>query len=151
MNQMTLEFAPRDPDWEARARANFEAQGMMQTFGAEILSTAPGMIELTAPIGRGATQQHGFAHAGLTFALGDTAAGFAAQSLMAEGDGVLTVEMKINLLAPGRGDRLRAVGRVERAGKRITIVRADVYASEDGRETHVATMLGTTMAMSGMG
>ncbi len=144
-------FVIRDPDWEARARAAFAAQGLMRTAGAEILSAAPGMVELAAPILPGMTQHHGFAHAGLTFALGDTAAGFAAQSLMAPGDGVLTVEMKINLLAPGRGDRLRAVGRVERAGRSITVVRAEVFAEADGAATPAAILQGTMMTMRAMG
>ncbi len=87
-------ISPRDPDWESRVRENFGAQGMMSAHGARILSACPGRIELTAPIAPEVTQQHGFAHAGLTFALGDTAAGFAAQSLMGPDDGVLTVEMK---------------------------------------------------------
>jgi acyl-coenzyme A thioesterase PaaI-like protein len=82
--------------------------------------------------------------------LGDTAAGLAAQTLMGPDDGVMTVEMKINLMAPGDGDRLRAVGRVERAGRRLTVVRADVFADADGRDpVQVATLLGTMMTMTG--
>jgi uncharacterized protein (TIGR00369 family) len=140
---------PRDPDWEARCRANFAAQGMMTTLGASILSARPGEFIVACPIIAAISQQHGYAHAGAAWTLADTSAGFAAQSLMGAGEGVLTVEMKINLLAPAQGDRLIATGRVERAGRRLTIVRADVSAEADGVLTPVATALGTMMTMTG--
>jgi uncharacterized protein (TIGR00369 family) len=96
-------------------------------------------VEITAPILPGSQQQHGYAHAGLIFALGDSAAGYAALTLMEEGCEVLTAEMKINLLAPGRKGPLRAVGHVEKSGARLVIVRADVF---DG-DVKVALMQGT--------
>ncbi|MGG7566722.1 PaaI family thioesterase [Rhodovulum sp. DZ06] len=149
---MSTDFTPRTPDWRARIEAAFAAQGMMQTLGARMDAASPGEVTLSAPITPATAQHHGVAHAALSFALGDNAAGFAAQSLMEAGDGVMTVEMKINLMAPGAGDRLRAVGRVERAGRRLTVVRADVWAEAEGRApVHVATLLGTMMCMDGMG
>lgn len=141
---------PRFDGWEARIRRNFAAQGMMRTLGAEIVALRPGEVVLACPIAEAITQQHGFAHAGAAWTLADTAAGFAAQSLMGEADGVLTVEMKINLLAPARGDRLVATGRVERAGRRLTVVRSDVSVEGPDGARAVATALGTMMTMEGM-
>ena len=147
---MTQTHIPRAADWRTRIDAAFAAQGMMRTMRAALTDAAPGMVEIAAPIRTETGQHHGFAHAGLTFTLGDTAAGLAAQTLMGPEDGVMTVEMKINLMAPGDGDRLRAVGRVERAGRRLTVVRADVFADADGRDpVQVATLLGTMMTMTG--
>lgn len=143
-------MTPRDPDYETAVRRIFAGQGLMATFGAELLRIAPGAAEIAAPIRPEVCQQHGYAHAAVAWSLGDTAAGCAAQSLLAPGDGVLTVEMKINLLAPARGDRLVARGRVERAGRSLTVVGAEVVVQEGGRETVVALMLGTMMRMEGM-
>jgi uncharacterized protein (TIGR00369 family) len=105
-------------------------------------------VRIEAPILPGSRQQHGYAHAGLTFAIGDSAAGYAALSVMPEGFEVLTTEMKINLLAPARGERLIARGRVIKAGRRLVIVQADVHALDEGRETHVALLTGTMMPLA---
>lgn len=105
---------------------------------------APGHCTLRAPIRPEVSQQHGFAHAGLAFALGDSAAGYVALGLMATQDEVLTVEMKMALLAPARGAALIAEGRVLRAGRRLLTVAAEVHAeAEDAALVHVATLLGT--------
>ena len=98
-----------------------------------------------APIRDLARQQHGFGHAGLTFALGDTAAGYAALTLMPPGAEVLTVEMKINLIAPAAGERLIATGRVVRAGRRLTVVTAEVEAEAGGRRRTIALLQGTML------
>ena len=144
------EFTPRAAAWRARIEAAFAAQGMMRTLDASLDLAEPGRVRISAPNGPATAQHHGQAHAGLAFTLGDNAAGFAAQSLVAEDEGVVTVEMKINLLAPGIGPRLTAEGRVERAGRRLTVVRADVWGADaEGRPLHVATMLGTILAMQG--
>lgn len=123
----------------SRVSDSFDSQTMMQTFGAKLTSVEHGRVEITAPILAGSKQQHGFAHAALTFALGDSAAGYAALSIMAPEYEVLTSEMKINLLAPGRIGPLRAVGTVEKSGKRLVIVRADIF---DGDEK-IAILQGT--------
>ncbi len=141
-------FEPRNPDFDARVRTSFARQNFMDLLGARILSVAPGAVEIELPIRRELEQQHGFAHAGVAWSIADSAAGYASQSLMAPSEGVLTVEFKINLLAPAKGDRLIARGRVERAGRRLTVARADVYAVAGGKETHVATAMGTFMTMS---
>lgn len=129
---------------EARVRASFARQGMMATLGAEIVSVEPGQVRIAAPIRPETGQQHGFAHAGLGWTIGDSAAGYSALSLLPEGWEVLTAEMKTNLLAPAAGVRLVAEGRVVRAGKRLMVVAAEVRAeAAGGGLRHVATMLGT--------
>jgi uncharacterized protein (TIGR00369 family) len=143
-------FEPRDPDFAARIRRSFGRQHFMTLIGARLISVAPGTVELELPLRPELEQQHGYAHAGATWSIADSAAGYASQTLMAPGEGVLTVESKINLMAPARGARLIARGRVERAGRRITVSRADVYGIEGDAETHVATALGTFMAMPGL-
>lgn len=128
---------------EHRIRASFAQQSLMRSFGASVAEVAPGRVVLEAPISPGALQQHGAGHAGLTFALADTAAGYAALTLMPEGREVMTVEAKINLMAPCLGDRLVARGEVAKAGRRLTVCRAEVLAIRDGRETCIALMQAT--------
>lgn len=128
---------------EARIRTSFARQSLMATLGAEVLSVADGAVTLAAPLTAGVRQQHGAGHAGLTFALADTAAGYAALTLMPEGREVMTVEAKINLLAPALGERLVARGRVLRAGRRLVVVTAEVAAVACGRETVIAVLQGT--------
>lgn len=130
-----------------RIRDSFAKQAMMQTLGAGIAGIGDGCITLTAPILPGARQQHGVGHAALTFALGDTAAGYAALTQMPEGAEVMTAEMKINLLAPAAGDRLVAEGRVVRAGRRLSVVTADVWAETDGQRKHIAILQDTMVAV----
>lgn len=122
-----------------RIYKSFERQTMMKTLGASISKVKKGLVEITAPILESSKQQHGFSHAGMIFSIGDSAAGYAALSVMENDFEVLTVEMKINLLAPGRHGPLRAIGTVEKSGRRLVIVRADVF---DG-ESKVALMQGT--------
>lgn len=125
---------------EARIRDSFARQTMMATLGATVEDVAPGRVVIAAPIAAHLLQQHGAGHAGLAFALGDTAAGYAALTAMPEGAEVMTVEMKINLLAPATGTRLVAEGRVIRAGRRIVVVTADV---RDDSGKPVALLQGT--------
>lgn len=131
------------PDIEQKIRQSFAAQAMMTTLGARLVDLSDGAVVIEAPILPGSRQQHGFGHAGLTFAIGDSAAGYAALSLMPERAEVLTTEMKINLLAPAKGERLIARGRVIKPGRRLVIVQADVHALQDGVETHIALLTGT--------
>lgn len=143
--------APRDPAYAERVRQSFARQTFMTLLGAEIVSVAPGLVEIALPVRPGICQQHGYVHAGACWSIADTAAGYAAQTLMRPEDGVLTVELKINLLAPARGHRLIARGRVERAGRRLTVVRSDVFAEAEGSgELPVATALGTFIAVEGL-
>lgn len=128
---------------KARIRQSFADQSMMTTLGAELVDIAPGSVTIAAPILPGSRQQHGHGHAALAFAIGDSAAGYAALSVLPDGQEVLTAEMKINLLAPAQGDRLVAVGRVEKAGRRLIVVSAEVFAEAQGDRRRVALMQGT--------
>jgi uncharacterized protein (TIGR00369 family) len=133
---------------EDRIRQSFASQSLMDTSGATLSRVAEGAVEIHAPILPGSRQQHGFAHAGLTFAIGDSAAGYAALSVLPDGYEVLTTEMKVNLLAPGQGDLLIARGKVIKPGRRLVIVQSDVFALADGKETHIALMTGTMMPVA---
>ncbi len=142
-----MALTPRNPDYDAKVRQSFAAQGMLRTLDAEIAALSPGRCNVTAPITPAVSQQQGFAHAAVSFALGDVACGYAALSLLPADREVLTSEMKIHLLAPAQGNRLEARGEVIRAGRRLVITRADVFALDDaGQETHCATLLGTMVS-----
>jgi len=130
---------------QARIARSFARQSFLATVGARLLSVAPGRCAVEAALHSGLMQQHGAGHAGLTFALGDVAAGYAALSLMPEGSEVMTAEMKINLLAPAFGDRLVATGTVERAGRRLVVVRAEVTAEASGMPPRCVALLQGTM------
>jgi uncharacterized protein (TIGR00369 family) len=132
-----------DPQIVQKLHASFDSQAMMATLGAKLVSTIPGEVVIEAPILPIATQQHGFGHAGLSFSIGDSAAGYAALSLMPLDREVLTAEIKINLLAPAKGNQLRATGRVLKPGKRLVVVAADVHAIDQGVETLIAVLQGT--------
>lgn len=135
----------RDPaDFAAtRVRESFARQSMMTTLGAQLLDIGPGRCRIAAPILPGACQQQGYGHAALTFALGDTAAGYAALSLMPPDREVLTAEMKINLLAPAIGERLVAEGRVVKPGRRLVVVQAEVWSETGGDRRQIAILTGT--------
>lgn len=133
---------------ETRLRDSFARQTMMATLGAEMLEAGEGRVVIAAPIGDHVLQQHGAGHAGLAFSIGDSAAGYAALSTMPDGAEVMTVEMKINLMAPAMGDRLVAEGRVVRAGRRIVVVAADVWAETEGGRKHVAMLQGTMIPVT---
>ncbi|MDJ0630101.1 MAG: PaaI family thioesterase [Rhodobacter sp.] len=129
--------------YEAKVRDSFGRQDLMKTIGAELVRVEPGELEIWAPVLDEVRQQHGFAHAAVSFALGDSAAGYAALSLMEEPDEVLTVEMKINLLAPAQGERLIAIGRVVRPGRRLMVTASEVWAETGGKRVQVAMLQGT--------
>lgn len=136
--------SPRNPDFEAAIRSSFALQGMMGLLEAELVSVAHGAVTISAPIRPEVSQQHGFSHAGLAWTIGDSAAGYAAMSVMEPGMEVMSVEVKINMLAPGKGPRLIAEGRVLKPGRRLVIVTADVWGETDGGgRSHVAHMVGT--------
>ncbi|MDF3607107.1 PaaI family thioesterase [Paracoccus sp. DMF-8] len=131
------------PEHAARIRDSFARQTMMETLGAQMRDLGPGRAVITAPILPTSLQQHGAGHAGLAFAIGDSAAGYAALTVMDAASEVMTVEMKINLLSPALGDRLVAEGRVIRAGRRVVVVSADIWAETQGQRKHVAILQGT--------
>ena len=140
---------PRDPGFEARTRASFDRQAMMATLGMSADRIAPGEVVLSMPFDTRFTQQHGFLHAGAIASGLDTACGFAALTLMAEDAGVLTVEFKVSLLAPGRGQRFRFAGRVLKHGQTLVFTEASARAELDGAERLIATMTATMMAVTG--
>jgi uncharacterized protein (TIGR00369 family) len=141
--QMSNEFSER----EARVRESFSRQGFMRHLGAEVTALAPGECEIRVPYRKEMTQQHGYFHAGVAAAIADSACGYAAYGLMPVTSSVLTVEYKINLVAPAAGETLIARERVLRSGKTLKICAADVVAVKDGKETLCATTLSTIMAM----
>lgn len=128
---------------DPRIQTSFDRQSMMATLGARLVETGDGTATITAPILPCAQQQQGFGHAGLTFSIGDSAAGYAALTLMSETQEVVTAEIKINLLAPASGDLLVARGRVIKPGRRLMVVCSDVFAITQGQERHIACLMGT--------
>ena len=136
-------MTPPDPDFAARIRASFGRQKAMALVGASLERVEAGAVEIRLPWRDDLTQQKGFVHGGILGMIADTACGYAAFSLRPAGGSLVTVEYKMNILKPGRG-ALRARGAVIRAGRTLTVARAEVYA-EDG--SHVATMLQTLMAL----
>jgi uncharacterized protein (TIGR00369 family) len=137
--------APLDPDFAQRCRESFGRQKAMALIGARLASMEPGSAEIALPWREDLTQQKGFVHGGILGMIADTACGYAAFSLMPAGCSLVTVEYKMNILAPGRGS-LVARGEVVKAGRTLTVARAEVYA-DDG--THVATMQQTLMMLAG--
>ncbi len=112
---------PRDPDFAARVRGSFARQRLMATLGAELERVLPGEVAIQLPFREDLTQQHGVLHAGAVTAIVDSACGYAAFSLMERGTGVLSVEFKVNMLAPAAGETFLAIGRVVRAGRTLTV------------------------------
>lgn len=142
---------PPDPEFAERVRASFARQRAMATLGITLAHLEPGIVELRVPHQEALTQQHGFLHAGVVATMADSACGYAAFSLMPKEAGVLTVEYKINLLAPARGEVFAARARVLRAGRTLTVCAADVVAIAGTQETPVAAMQATIMALLGRG
>ena len=126
-------FAPPDPGFEERVRASFERQRFMRTLGARLVCVEPGLVEIELRQREELTQQHGFLHAGASASIADSAGGYAAYSLMPAGSSVLSIEFKVNLLAPGRGERFLARGRVVRSGRRVSVCEIEVEAHSGGR------------------
>jgi uncharacterized protein (TIGR00369 family) len=137
----------RDPDWESKVRESFTRQGIMTLIGAELSRLAPGQCEIRLPFRADLTQQNGFFHAGVTSTIVDSAGGYAGYTLMPPNTDVLTVEFKLNLLAPADGEFLIAEGHVLKPGKNLVIARGEVYAVKNGKSTHCATMQQTLMTM----
>lgn len=144
-------MAPDSAAVQARVSASFARQRMMATLGATLARVAPGEVDVTLPIREALTQQHGFAHAGAVATIADSACGYAALSVMPEGAAVLSIEFKINMLAPAAGTLLIARGRVIKPGRTIIVCTADVHAEQDGGEKLVATMTATMMVVRDRG
>lgn len=145
-------FEPVDPDFAARVRASFARQAAMTLIGAELAMVEPGRIVMTLAHSERVTQQHGFVHAGIVATALDSACGYAAATLMPFDAGVLTIEFKINLLAPARGPLLRIEGQVTKAGRSISVADGRAWQPHPTRPDEfqlVATLTATLMTVTG--
>ncbi len=140
-------FELRDPAFEAKIRGSFDRQTAMQTLGAVMGKVSPGEVEIEMPYRADLAQQHGFIHGGIITTILDSACGYAAFSLSAPDTAMLTVEYKVNFVAPAKGGRFLARGEVVRSGATIAVCKGDVMAYDSGEEKLVATMLTTLMLM----
>ncbi len=140
---------PSDEDYVERVRASFARQSIMDLLGARLTRVEPGEVEIELPFRRDLCQQHGFFHAGVTSTIADSAGGYAGFSLFPAEASVLTVEFKMNLLAPADGDLLRATGRVIKPGRTLTVTEAEVAVVKDGKAKACAHMLQTLMCLQG--
>lgn len=143
-------MTPDGKEIEARVRGSFARQTIMTTLGAEIAAVRAGEVEIVLPFSDKILQQHEFIHAGAVASIADTACGYAALTMMPREAAVLTTEFKINLLAPAKGERLRAVGRVVRSGKKLVITLGEVFA-EDGASRKQVALITATMMVVGTG
>ncbi len=141
---------PRDPDFAPRVRASFARQAAMDTLGAALESVEAGRVVIGLPFSARLTQQHGFLHAGMVAAALDSACGYAAATLMPADAGVLTIEFKINLMAPAAGQRFRMVGQVVKPGRTVSFTEGQAWAIDDqGGEKLIASMTATLMTVTG--
>ena len=132
---------------ERRVRGSFARQHFMATIGATLDAVRDGEVEIVLPFSAALTQQHGFIHAGAVTTIVDTACGFAALTRMPDEAAVLTTEFKLNLMSPAKGERLRARGKVVRAGKTLVVCLGEVFAEEAGKSKQVALMTATMMVV----
>jgi uncharacterized protein (TIGR00369 family) len=144
MHAQSTQFQPKDPAFAARVRASFARQQAMVLIGARLTVVEPGTTEIELPFRPELTQQKGFVHGGILGMIADSACGYAAYSLMPATSSLVTVEYKINILAPARGG-LVARGQVIRPGRTLTVTRGDIFMA-DG--THVASMQQTLMMLA---
>jgi len=137
-----------NPSFADEIKQSFAKQTIMGLIGAELTRVEPGLIEIRLPYRADLAQQHGYLHAGIVTTIADSACGYAAYSLMPPNSEVLSVEFKVNLLRPAKGETFSAVAEVVKSGKTLTVVRADVFAIDRERRDLVATMLGTMICLS---
>lgn len=139
---------PPNPSFAQEVEQSFARQAIMNLIGAKLSLVEPGVVEITLPYRADLTQQQGFLHAGVVTTIADSACGYAAYSLMPAGSEVLSVEFKVNLLRPARGEFFVARAEVIKVGRTLTVVRADVFAVAGDRNRElVATMQGTMIAV----
>jgi uncharacterized protein (TIGR00369 family) len=143
-----MSFQPNDPHYEDRVRTSFAQQRFMDLLGAQLIAVRPGYCEIHLPYREELSQQHGFFHAGAIGTIADNAAGYAAYTLMGADASVLTVEFKLNLLAPGNGALLVARGHVLKPGRTLTVCQSDVAVRRNGEEKQCAVALITLIQSS---
>lgn len=141
--------APPDPNFERRVRDSFARQTFMTTLGARLVHVTPGEVVLHLPWRSELGQQHGVLHAGVIASIADSACGYAALSLMPAGAAVMSVEFKVNLLAPGRGTHFTAIGRVRKAGRTLTVCEGSVRANDGDTDREIAVMTATMIRLEG--
>lgn len=149
MSKAAAVKAPQDPGFERRIADSFARQGAMMHLGAELVAVKPGEVDIRLRYRPEVSQQHGFFHGGVVGTVADSAGGYAAYSLMPGDASVLTVEYKINLVAPAKGEALLARGRVVKAGRTLTVTAVDVFALDRGKETLCAVMQQTLICLHG--
>jgi uncharacterized protein (TIGR00369 family) len=137
------------PEVVTRIQESFDRQGLMRLLGAELTQVAPGRVQITLPRRPEVSQQHGYVHAGATSAIADSAGGYAALTLMPETAEVLTVEYKLNLLAPAGGDRLEAIGTVLKSGRTLSVCQLEVFAVQGEGRKLVAAGQQTLISVAG--
>jgi uncharacterized protein (TIGR00369 family) len=142
-----MNFEPSNPSFATEVRNSFARQAVMTTIGAELVSVAPGAVQISLPYRSDLTQQNGYLHAGIVTTIADSACGYAAYTLMPPNSAVLSVEFKVNLLRPAKGEEFLAIAEVLKPGRTLTVVRADVFANPTSERVLVATMLGTMMCL----
>ena len=140
-------FEPSDVHFEFRVRSSFDQQGIMKTIGAKLTKVIPGEVHIEVPFSMALTQQHGYIHAGIITTVVDTACGYAANTLMPVLSEVLTVEYKINFLAPGKGEKIVGIGKVVKPGRTLTVCSGEARACDTNGEKLIATMQATMMAV----
>jgi len=139
----------QNPNFETRVRDSFARQAFMDKLGVRLVDVSVGSVEMELDYNPDLCQQHGYFHGGVIGTMADNAGGYAAFTLMNAEDSILTVEYKINLMAPGNGDKLVAIGRVKKPGRTLTICEVDVWIEKDGQQKLCATALCTLMTMKG--
>lgn len=144
-----MSFEPRNPDYRAAVLSGFECQPFMGYIGARVSETRPGFVEVRVPFRQEVGQNHGFFHGGVIGSVADVAGGFAGFSLLPAGSSILTVEYKLNIIAPGLGSELIGRGNVLTAGKTLIFTEAKLYVLRDGAEHLCAVMLQTLRAKIG--
>ena len=142
-------MSPQDPNFADRVRDSFSRQGIMTHIGAALTRIEAGLCEIELPFRDELSQQHGFFHAGVVSTIADSAGGYAAFSLFPADSSVLTVEFKINLLAPADGEKMRATGKVIKSGRTLTICELQAFAIKGAREKLCAHGMSTLMRMQG--
>ena len=143
-----MNFEPSNPLFATEVRDSFARQAVMSTIGAELVSVVPGAVQISLPYRADLTQQNGYLHAGIVTTIADSACGYAAYTLMPPNSAVLSVEFKVNLLRPAKGEQFLAIAEVLKPGRTLTVVRADVFANPKSERVLVATMLGTMMCLT---
>lgn len=141
-------FQPINPSFEANVRDSFSKQAAMTTIGAQLITVEPGVVEIMIPYRADLTQQHGYLHGGIITTVADSACGYAAYTLMPTNSEVLSIEFKVNLLRPAKGQSFIAIAEVIKPGRTLTVARADVVSiDEDQKRELIATMQATMICL----